>query len=104
MKNLLLSIFTIIVFSGSIQANNILDEDTTLTKEISVDLFEEINLKKDVTEILTITKIFVMKDDGTCSILYSVRRQDGSEISSFRLEAPDTHPDCWGVVFHISPF
>ncbi|WP_185967833.1 hypothetical protein [Formosa sediminum] len=34
-----------------------------------------------------------------CSVLYVVKRADGSVIGEFTIEAPDGYEDCGGVVF-----
>jgi len=52
------------------------------------------------TEKFSVYKVNVIDEDGTCTIYHWVYF-NGRYIGSFTIEAPDTHEDCGGSVFHI---
>ena len=52
-------------------------------------------------ENLKIYKLNLMNLDGTCTIYHFVYF-NGRYIGSFEIEAPDDHPDCNGVIFHMN--
>jgi len=71
-----------------------------------VDVKENINLTYQLSEEMikegySIRTIKIVNIDLSCSILHVVVRADGSQMGSFYIEAPDGHPDCNGVVFHM---
>lgn len=104
MKKLLLNILAVFLFSISAQAYTATDGDTLIKDEIISSVnnsFEKVDLNKEIDSDITITKTIVINADGSCSILHSLRRADGSEVGSFWIEAPDGHPDCGGVIFHM---
>jgi len=44
---------------------------------------------------------FIKSKDGTCTIYHFVYR-NGRYIGRFEVTAPDSNPDCYGVVFDIT--
>ncbi|PNW30229.1 hypothetical protein [Formosa algae] len=84
MKKILYVLFLLVGVNGI--ANN------SILKVNVINTFEEVKINKIIP---------VELEELPCSVLYIVKRADGTLMHEFTLEAPDGYEDCGGVVFYI---
>lgn len=91
MKNIFLTLALLLTVSFAFALNT--KEKSLPNHKTTSNLKSNVPLKNNYT--------FVKNEDGTCTIYHFVYR-NGKYIGKFEITAPDTNPDCYGVIFEIN--